>query len=257
MTGVTKCLAKGRLKNTIALIIIIMGLPSGFTSLYRIFLRATSASVLHHGPATRSLRRLYRPSFETAANAIRKLENLQTEGNAVEAQRIEKWLKIFDERGKEPIQKDFLQKKNGKINSFNFFFPFPLFMCTVNNTLSFLLTSSLSRGLSHRVTSNLFLLSRSNHPWNLAMNKLNQRTWNPQLSPDSPEYSLQPPSVFSTTARKRAIKQESINEMDNKVWGALGEVLDMAQGRDGLVMGKLVFNAQSRTLSRKKKGWEH
>ena len=89
------------------------------------------------------------------------------------------------------------------------------------------------------------------------MNKLNQRTWNPQLSPDSPEYSLQPPSVFSTTARKRAIKQESINEMDNKVWGALGEVLDMAQGRDGLVMGKVVFNAQSRTLSRKKKGWEH
>ena len=88
-----------------------MGLPSGFTSLYRIFLRATSASVLHHGPANRSLRRLYRPSFEKAANAIRKLENLQTEGNAVEAQRIEKWLKIFDERGKEPIQKDFLQKK--------------------------------------------------------------------------------------------------------------------------------------------------
>lgn len=128
MTGVTKCLAKGKQKlkkNTIALIIIIMGLPSGFTSLYRIFLRATSASVLHHGPATRSLRRLYRPSFETAANAIRKLENLQTEGNAVEAQRIEKWLKIFDERGKEPIQKDFLQKKMGRSIHLIFFFLSP------------------------------------------------------------------------------------------------------------------------------------
>ena len=80
---------------------------------------------------------------------------------------------------------------------------------------------------------------------------------------NEPSSKLPPPSQKheflsrAGDAWKRAIKQESINEMDNKVWGALGEVLDMAQGRDGLVMGKVVFNAQSRTLSRKKKGWEH
>lgn len=203
-----------------------MVLPPEFTSLYRVFLRATSTSVLHNGPATRSLRRLYRPTFEAAACAIHNLESSQNNGNITELQRTKHWLETFDKR--------------------------------INNTLSFLLTSSLSRGLTHRVTSHISLLMRSNHAWNIASRNQNQqRIWNPHLPPDSPEYSLQPPSSFSPNVLKRAKKQEKIMELDNKIWGALGEVINMAEGKDELVMGKVTFNSQSRSLNKKKKGWDY
>ena len=66
-------------------------------SLYRIFLRATSTSVLHKDQATKNLRRLYRPAFEAAAKTARSLET----SKAVNTQSIEKkkWLEEFDNRG--------------------------------------------------------------------------------------------------------------------------------------------------------------
>jgi len=42
-------------------------LPPSFTSLYRLFLRLSSASVLHYQPAKLNLIARYRPAFEEAA----------------------------------------------------------------------------------------------------------------------------------------------------------------------------------------------
>ena len=73
-------------------------LPTSFTSLYRLFLRTTSESVLHHTSATKSLRKQFRPLFDSASSVIHTLRNnerLSTE----ERERLQAWLGVFDERG--------------------------------------------------------------------------------------------------------------------------------------------------------------
>ncbi|KAM6494008.1 hypothetical protein JOM56_010369 [Amanita muscaria] len=59
-------------------------LVSEFTSLYRLFLRTVSASVLHHPQATRNLRRLWRPVFEAGAR--------------VQQSPCDSWLKLWNSR---------------------------------------------------------------------------------------------------------------------------------------------------------------
>ncbi|KAH7106597.1 hypothetical protein BKA62DRAFT_687595 [Auriculariales sp. MPI-PUGE-AT-0066] len=49
--------------------------PTGVRSVYRLFLRALSASVLHKSSATRLLRRLYRPVFREAGVAANQLQS--------------------------------------------------------------------------------------------------------------------------------------------------------------------------------------
>jgi len=64
-------------------------LPRSFTSLYRLFLRASSASVLHHRAATRYVRTLWKPTFREAAVVILKLQS-PTLGTS-QKERLEKW----------------------------------------------------------------------------------------------------------------------------------------------------------------------
>ncbi len=77
---------------------IIMGaaykLPPSFTSSYRLFLRASSASVLHHRAATRYVRTLWKPTFREAAVVIRKLQS-PTLGIS-EKEQLEKWRCIWE-----------------------------------------------------------------------------------------------------------------------------------------------------------------
>ncbi|KAK7052851.1 hypothetical protein VNI00_004170 [Paramarasmius palmivorus] len=95
-------------------------LPPTFTSLYRLFLRTTSASVLHHTSATRNLRQLWKPVFSNAAQNIKKLEQDPSR------QEIQQWLDKWEKR--------------------------------MNNTLKFLYNSATSRGLPHQVVRNLSLM---------------------------------------------------------------------------------------------------
>ncbi|EJD08299.1 uncharacterized protein FOMMEDRAFT_74698 [Fomitiporia mediterranea MF3/22] len=185
-------------------------LPSEFTALYRLFLRATSAAVLHNGPATRGLRRMYRPTSEAAASVFRRLESVAP--GSSEAESAERWMSAFDDR--------------------------------VNNTLMLLHISAHSRGLPHSVVSRLFLLSRSNYSWNKFRRALNTRTWLPNLDRNSPEYTTMRPSAYSSVARKNAGKRRVEEEESEKMWGALGECISMAEGRDGLIYGKAQFQAQ-------------
>ncbi|KAH8110458.1 hypothetical protein DFH11DRAFT_1514227 [Phellopilus nigrolimitatus] len=182
-------------------------LPPEFTSLYRLFLRGTSASVLHHGPATRGLRRLYRPSFEAAAQSMKRIQ--AREIDPIEKEKIRIWLGEFDER--------------------------------INNTLAFLHNSSLSRGLAHRLIYRLSFLQRSNYGWSMKRYLYPSGTWNPQLPPDSEVYKIRVQREGSREANKERKKMAQQN-IDDSAWGALEEVVKMAEGRDGLVMGMLRFN---------------
>ncbi|KAI9508391.1 hypothetical protein F5148DRAFT_1197020 [Russula earlei] len=99
-------------------------LPPSFTSLYRLFLRASSVSVLHHRAATRRVRTLWKPTFRDAAVVIHNLQSPTLE--TAEKERLEKWHRLWE-------------------------------LC-VDRTLSLLITSAQSRGLPHRLTRNLSLL---------------------------------------------------------------------------------------------------
>ena len=72
-------------------------LPPSFTSLYRLFLRTSSAAVLHHGPATHYVRTLWKPTFREAAVVVRKLQS-PTLGTSEKAQ-LEKWHSRWESSG--------------------------------------------------------------------------------------------------------------------------------------------------------------
>ncbi|KAJ6491603.1 hypothetical protein C8R47DRAFT_434501 [Mycena vitilis] len=131
-----------------------MSLPSSFTSLYRLVLRTTSASVLHQNKATKNLRKLWRPAFDDAARVTTELQ-----GNAISAvhrSELEVWLQIWHRR--------------------------------MDHTLALLYTSSKTRGLSHRLTRNLALLIRGEQS---RINKLKLPEWKPRLPFDAAEYQPQ------------------------------------------------------------------
>jgi hypothetical protein len=69
-------------------------LPHSFTSLYRLFLRASSAAVLHHRAATRYIRPLWKPTFREAAVVVRRLQN-PTLGSSEKAP-LERWLCLWE-----------------------------------------------------------------------------------------------------------------------------------------------------------------
>jgi hypothetical protein len=71
-------------------------LPPSFTSLYRLFLRASSASVLHQNAARKQLRRLFRPVFDAAARVVGDLQSNQLSRS--ERTRREHFLNIFQQR---------------------------------------------------------------------------------------------------------------------------------------------------------------
>lgn len=75
-------------------------LPSSFTSLYRLFLRTASASVLHHPPAVRHIRRLWRPFFEDGAQAAHLLA--RSDGASPEFMRVRQWYNTFEQRSTPP-----------------------------------------------------------------------------------------------------------------------------------------------------------
>ena len=68
-------------------------LPTNFRSVYRLFLRALSASVLHHPVATTNLRRLYKPVFVQAAAINRSLD----------PPAAQRWMSEWHQRGKQRV----------------------------------------------------------------------------------------------------------------------------------------------------------
>ncbi|KAI5117943.1 hypothetical protein M0805_004708 [Coniferiporia weirii] len=188
-------------------------LPPEFTALYRLFLRATSAAVLHNRPALKSLRKTYRHSFEAAASAIKCTHAESSSPEGVE--NAKRWLAEFDTR--------------------------------ITNTLELLHNSALSRGLPHRVVSRLNFLARSNYGWSMGHYHTPAILWNPQLPPNSPEYKIRPPSEIPG-GKKKVEKRAEDMQLNSAAWGPLGEVIQMAEGRDGLVLGRPILYLFGGTL---------
>jgi hypothetical protein len=70
------------------------GLPTSFTGMYRLFLRASSASVLHHAQARRHLRKMWRLEFDNAATVLHSLKGGTP--SALERRRLHEWLGLWE-----------------------------------------------------------------------------------------------------------------------------------------------------------------
>lgn len=112
----------------------------------------------------------------------------------------------------------------------------------MDNTLTMLYSSSQSRGLPHELTRNISSLVDNNIKWSQRHYYSALKTWKPQLPPDSEEYIPKPVIPTTQKGRNKAEKERRQKEFDRNAWGALGEVVRMAEGRDGLCLGRATFN---------------
>ncbi|KAF8058747.1 hypothetical protein FPV67DRAFT_516028 [Lyophyllum atratum] len=177
-------------------------LPQSFTSLYRLCLRASSASVLHHRVASANLRRLLRPAFDAAADVTKRLQDAPQ--NPVEQAELKAWLNTWERR--------------------------------MDNTLALLYTSSQSRGLSHKLTRNLGFLVLAEHQRLVKHHP--QKAWEPQIrSPHAPPKPLDP---------RKEERKKRLEEFVANAWAPISRVVKLAEGRDGVTMGRISFATMSR-----------
>jgi hypothetical protein len=196
-------------------------LPASFTSLYRLFIRATPPAVLHHAAATRRLRRLYRPIFQEAALAIRKLEDQQNLSNG-ERRHLNDWLDEFDKRGE--CEVSFSEDGDAIMHVF-----------TVDKTLSVLYNCSQSRGLPHDIVSRITSLPSYNH----GTLRKKKHKWDPRLPPDSEKYQVKQSSLPIRARASKKQRQEETNErVKQHSLNALNCVMRMAEGREDLLLGR-------------------
>ena len=95
-------------------------------------------------------------------------------------------------------------------------------IATVDNTLSLLYNSALSRGLPHKLTRNLHTLSNGRKGWLRSAYERPSAPWRPGGS----------------QAHVRPKKHQSDqNESGEFAWNMVGEVVRMAEGRDQLILG--------------------
>ncbi|KAL1687870.1 hypothetical protein GGG16DRAFT_127603 [Schizophyllum commune] len=157
-------------------------------------LRTASAAVLHHPHATRYLRQLYRPAFDDAVAAVTRLQNASSGSDKKEdIARLRGWYLEWGQR--------------------------------VDNALSLMYHSSTSRGLPHRLTRNLGLLSFSERE------RLNQRLF-PVWRSDQPEKAL-------GKALRKTEKEQAYARTDHGAWSAVEQVARMAEGRHGMSLGRI------------------
>jgi len=52
-------------------------------------------------------------------------------------------------------------------------------------------------------------------------------------------------AVTTQRARNRVAKQRRQEAFDRNAWGALGEVVRMAEGRDGISLGRVTFDERT------------
>lgn len=190
-------------------------LPPAFKSVYRLFLRATSASVLHKTWAVKSLRKLWKPIFVTAAVNVKKLESPEY---SAEHENLRRWMLMWESRG---VSSCIAPNCAADICS------------VVDNTMAMLYNSSHTNGLPHKLTRNLAQLSK-----NLSDARLTKRDiWVPNLDPSSSRYQVRAVVGSSDTVRINAEKAR--RKFDAESWSAIGQVIRLAEGRNGLSLGRV------------------
>ena len=109
----------------------------------------------------------------------------------------------------------------------------------MDNTLSLLYTSSQSRGLPHRVTRNMAQLQIKHLKWAKKHYYSSSGHWKPNLDPSSDEYK---PKHFTQRAKNREEKRRRQDAFERCAWGAMGEVVRMAEARHRISLGRVTFN---------------
>ena len=94
----------------------------------------------------------------------------------------------------------------------------------MDNTLSLLYTSAVSRGLAHKLTRNLHALSHYREKWLGFAYKRPSIPWKPTGG-----------AVHSKPKKSKTDK----NESGELAWNMVGEVVRMAEGRDQLMLGRI------------------
>ena len=184
-------------------------------STYRLFLRATSAAVLHHPTATRNVRKLYRPIFNEAAQVEVQLKTTQ---DPQTSKLLDQWLVNWNKRGN-----NLLDHTLPRITR--------LFFFAVDNTLELLHNSATTRGLSHRLTRNIGFLTNAY----LQSRTRRGQVWDPQLPASAPLYSIQP--VKAPTAKE--MKQQGRKAFDAAAFQSLGQVVRLAEAQSEVSLGRL------------------
>jgi hypothetical protein len=186
-------------------------LPPSFTSLYRLFLRTSSAAVLHHGVATRYVRTLWKPTFREAAVVVHKLQS-PTLGTS-ERVKLERWHSRWESTSECRVD-TFLQPT--------------MLILVVDQTLSLLVTSAQSRGLAHKLTRNLSFLHYGFQIYQRSTHYYSTHLWDPQQREYKP-------------ARQAQRSQSMAKRFDRQSWGALEETARMAEGKSGITLGRMEF----------------
>ncbi|KAI0644933.1 hypothetical protein C8Q79DRAFT_912545 [Trametes meyenii] len=137
-------------------------LPPTFRSLYRLFLRASAASVLSQPNATARLRKLWRPVFDHGVHAIRQMQDHRIP--AARRDSLNVWYTRWEKQ--------------------------------IDNTIELLYRSAISRGLPHRVTQNLHRIVQANQTLRDPLLP-HKKPWRGQLPPTAPEYQRKPIRVLS------------------------------------------------------------
>ncbi|KIK34836.1 hypothetical protein CY34DRAFT_613086 [Suillus luteus UH-Slu-Lm8-n1] len=181
------------------------GLPSEFRSLYRLFLRTNSAVVLHHSPSKTQVRRLWRPVFNSAASIIQRLERKGIRSS--EREYLVQWLYTWHKR--------------------------------VDHTLSLLATAAVSRGLAHKITRNLKWLRQNHVLWVEKSYYAHRHYWKPQLPQTSEKYLPYPLPKPGSRPDQILRNNRKMRLFDEQCSNAIGEVVKMAEGRHGIILGRL------------------
>lgn len=186
-------------------------LPLSFTSLYRLFLRTSSASVLHHRAATRYVRAQWKPTFREAAVVIHKLQSPTLEIS--EKEQLEKWRSLWELSSEFQVV---IRAQSSKL------------IFVVDRTLSLLITSAQSRGLAHRLTRNLSFLHVGFKRYQERTRYGLTRSWDPKQKEYKPPREARP-------------SQLRADKFDGQNWGALEETARMAEGKSRLTLGRMEF----------------
>lgn len=120
----------------------------------------------------------------------------------------------------------------------------------VDQTLSFLATSSTSRGLPHNITRALSFLNYGFHTWNTEKLYGNSHTWNPSpekyKNVDEQLQQIQRAEIIAKRKAERRAQEGNRDKVeqagkkwDGEGWGALEEVARMAEGTTGVFMGRV------------------
>lgn len=112
----------------------------------------------------------------------------------------------------------------------------------MDGTLTILSISARTRGLPHRITRNLSHLASTYDLYgSYNPDEPLPVSWRPDLPPDSPQYAPRSidPSSHHRPIKKRVHDIDLRIKLNKEVWSAFGEVIKMAEARDGLSLGRI------------------